>query len=146
MRTRLTLVTVLLVLLTVFGFASVGQAQEAMTHTCDSTVILLLYVAENDYGFHSMMDVATFEKGQYAPLFEAMMAQMEGDMMEATEEAMMEGDMMEATEEAMMDDMMLLPPGNVAGEDSACTELRAELEKFFYDTLTTDMMMGESGS
>jgi hypothetical protein len=116
-------------------------AQDSMTHVCDSTLITLLYIAEHDYGFHSMsMDLATFDKGQYAPLFEAMMSEMsEGDMM-ATEEAMMD-EMM--TEEAMMEDMgemTMLMPGAVGGEDPACTDLREELDVFFYQTLGHDTM------
>lgn len=144
MRTRIALLV--LVLTAVAGLvliAPVTAQDEAMTHTCDSTTILLLYIAEHDYGFHSMMDVTTFEKGQYAPLFAAMMAMMEeGEMAEeemmATEEAMMEeGEMME-------DDMMMLAPATIADEDPACTELRAEVEGFLYTTLSAEMMMEES--
>jgi hypothetical protein len=114
-----------------------------MTHTCDSTLIALLYVAEYDYGFHSMMDTATFEKGQYAPLFDAMMSMMEeGDMM-ATEEPMMEGDMMATAEPMMEGDMMMLMPGTIADEDPACTALRAELDAFLLKALTDGMMMDE---
>jgi hypothetical protein len=127
----------------VFAFASrpaVAQ-DEMMAHTCDSTLITLLYIAEHDYGFHSMMDTASFDKGQYAPLFEAMMMEMEEEgmgeeMMESTEEAMME--------EPMMDEMMMLPVGNIEGEDPACAELRAELDAFFY-TKFSEMMMSEDG-
>jgi hypothetical protein len=139
MRTRFFAVALVVVMAAALVVGGVAQAQdEMMTHTCDSTLILLLYIAEHDYGFHSMMDVLTFEKGQYAPLFDAMMAEMEGEMME--------GDMM-ATEEAMMEgDMMMLSPGNVEGEDTACTDLRAEIEAFLYKTLLADMMMEEPGS
>ena len=138
MRTRIALLVV--VLAAVAGLvliAPVTAQDEMMTHTCDSTTILLLYIAEHDYGFHSMMDVSTFEKGQYAPLFDAMMAMMEEEMME-TEEAMMEeGEMMEG-------DMMLLAPAVIADEDPACTELRAEVEGYLYTTLSAEMMMEES--
>src|SRR5690606_37562351 len=113
-------------------------------HVCDSTTILLLYIAEHDYGFHSMMDVASFDKGQYAPLFEEMMAMMDdGEMMddadmEATEEMMDES----MDEEEMMDDEMMstLELPVIAGEDEACTALRAELDTFFYDALFGMMM------
>lgn len=120
-----------------------AAAQESMTHVCDSTLITLLYIAEHDYGFHSMMDVSSFEKGQYAPLFDAMMA----DMM-TTEETMMEDDMM-ATEETMMEGdtmmegMTMLVPGAVADEDPACTALREELDAFFYQHFSDAMMMDE---
>lgn len=144
MRTRFFAVALVVATAAALVVGGVAQAQdEMMTHTCDSTLILLLYIAEHDYGFHSMMDVLTFEKGQYAPLFDAMMAEMEGEMMEgdmmATEEAMMGDEMMEG-------DMMMLSPGNVEGEDTACTDLRAEIEAFLYKTLLADMMMEEPGS
>ncbi|MCU0481757.1 MAG: hypothetical protein MUE54_11185 [Anaerolineae bacterium] len=101
---RLFALTFVVLFATALGFATTRQApvqaqDDMMTHTCDSTLILLLYIAEYDYGFKSMMDVSTFEKGQYAPLFEMMMAQMEEEMM--TEDDMMA----EMTEEAMMDDL-----------------------------------------
>ena len=111
-----------LVLSAFVGFSSrTAQAQDdMMTHTCDSTLIALLYIAEHDYGFHAMsVDVSTFEKGQYAPLFDEMMA--------------------------MMGDMVMLTPGHVEGEDPACTALRDELDAFLYTTLSEGMMM-ESGS
>ncbi|MFN8527393.1 MAG: hypothetical protein U0670_02135 [Anaerolineae bacterium] len=146
-RILFSVVLALVVIGSMVGVTAQPAAQEMMTHTCDSTLIVLLYIAEHDYGFHSMMDVSTFEKGQYAPLFDAMMMDTSmGDMM-ATEEAMMpSGDMM-ATEDASMmgGDMMMLTTGNVAGEDEACTALRAEVEAFLYGALTASEVM-ESGS
>ena len=136
-----------LVLSAFVGFSSrTAQAQDdMMTHTCDSTLIALLYIAEHDYGFHAMsVDVSTFEKGQYAPLFDEMMAMMGeeamGDDMMATEEAMM------GSEDTMMGDMVMLTPGHVADEDPACTALRDELDAFLYAALTEGMMAMESGS
>jgi hypothetical protein len=122
-----------------------ARAQDAMMlHVCDSTLITLLYIAEHDYGFQSMdMDLATFDKGQYQPLFDAMMAMMMEEEAMATEEAMMEGEMMEME---MMEGMTMLTPGNIEGEDEACTALRAELDTFLYNTLSAEMMAMESGS
>ncbi len=120
------------------AFARVSLAQDTMTHTCNSTLITLLFIAENDYGYHSMsMDTSTFEKGEYAPLFQSMMAQQ--SMMTPTEEPM------SMTEEPMSmteTDMMMLQPGAVAGEDPACTALRADLESFFYDHFSQNMDTG----
>jgi hypothetical protein len=118
--------------------------------TCDSTLVTLLFIAENDYGFHSMLDVSTLEKGEYAPLFDEMMAQMdqgdmggdnmgEGDMSGGDES--MGGDM---SSDNMGGDMMMLSPGVVPGEDQFCTDLRAELEAFFYDYFTNSMMTDNS--
>jgi len=140
---RLFVLALALIAITAFGFSAStntpAQAQEdMMTHTCDSTLILLLYIAESDYGFHSMMDVSTFEKGQYAPWFDMMMAEMmeEDDMMaEMTEEAMMD--------DSMMDDMMMLMPAVIEGEDEACTALRAEIEAYLYTVISEEMMMME---
>jgi hypothetical protein len=115
------------------------------SHVCDSTLILLLYIAEYDYGFHSMMDLSSFEKGQLSPLFDAMM--MDEEMMDMTEEAMMDEEMMDMTEEAMMDeemmDTVMLSMGHIEGEDPACTALREEISAFFYVTYTEMMMMEE---
>jgi hypothetical protein len=137
-------VTVLLVALVgglgLSARTSTIQAQDDMgSVTCDSTLVTLLYIAEHDYGFHSMADVSRLEKGQYAPLFEAMMAMMEEEdtMMEETSEEEMTESM---TEESMMDDMITLTPGVVEGEDQFCTDLRAELDTFFYETLTQETM------
>ena len=129
-RFMLTLVLVCMLAVSAVGFLS---AQDDMTHTCDSTLISLLLIAEYEYSFHSMMDLATFEKGQYAPLFEAMMM-MEEEMMDE-----------EMADEEMMDDMMMLPVGNIEGEDEACTALREELNAFLYTTFTSMMMEMEEG-
>jgi len=147
---RLGLAGLLILLLAVSISPFLTQAQDNMMtdkHVCDSTLMTLLLVAEGDYGFHSMQDTSTFEKGQLQPLFDTMMMGMDtmsGDEMMATEEPMMGGDMM-ATEEPMMGDNMMdtvmLAPGVLPDEDQACTDLRAELESFFYDHWA---MMGDS--
>ncbi len=121
------------------------HAQDEMSHTCDSTTIMLLFVAEYEYGYESMMDVSTFDKGQYAPLFEAMMM-MDDDMMDddMADDEMMDDEMMDDDEmsddEMMMDDMMLAP-AMIADEDPACTELRTEVEGWLYAHFEMGMMM-----
>jgi hypothetical protein len=145
---RTTLLSAALVLglisgLVIFARTSPTQAQDSMdTVTCDSTLVTLLYIAEHDYGFHSMHDVSKVDKGQYGPLFESMMA-----MMEATPETSMmetpEGVMMETPEAGKAEGMTMLTPGTVAGEDQLCTDLRTELDGFFYTTFT---QMGEGSS
>jgi hypothetical protein len=134
MRTRLFFVAAVVLVGAALLFsvrAPRAAAQETMMHTCDSTLITLLLIAEHDYGFHPMsVDAATLDKGQFAPLFDAMMAEM----------AMMtpEPDMMMTMEP--MEGMMMLAPGNIEGEDPLCTTLRAELEAFFYAHYSMDMM------
>jgi hypothetical protein len=147
MRSRILTLTsaVALVALVLVGAAQFRPARaqdEMMLHVCDSTLITLLYIAEHDYGFQSMeMDLSTFDKGQYQPLFDAMMAMMAEEEATATEEAMMEEMPME-----MMEGMTMLTPAVIDGEDEACTALRAELDAFLYQTLAAEMMMMESGS
>ena len=144
---RKTLVLVLCLVFVVTLVVPVSAQDDAMSDkiVCDSTVITLLLVAENNFGFHSMMDVSQFEKGQFGPLFESMMAMMD-DM--AGDEMTEEGTMMEESmaDDAMMDDMMVtLEPGIIEGEPAECGELRAEIEGYLYDTLSMELgMMEES--
>ena len=137
------------VLLCVFLLSLVlpAAAQDDMMEgtVCDSTLITLLFIAEYEYGYAPMLDVSTFEKGQYAPLFTSMMdmmmeEDMEEDMME--EEEMMEEDM----GEDMMEDMAMLAPGNIEGEPAECSDLRASVESFLYDHFASELgMMMEEG-
>ena len=54
------LLTVLVVaVLGISAFGIVSAQDDMMSHTCDSTLITLLFVAEYEYGFESMMDVST---------------------------------------------------------------------------------------
>ena len=134
------------------------QAQSSQPIVCDSTLITLDYLAEHDYGFHSSMDVSKFEKGQFKPLFDTMMASMAGGKMQGTAEAMMAATpaammsgtadaMMAATPAAMMEGtqgaamaMTELKPGNVSGEDPSCAELRTEVEAYLGKALSQGMM------
>lgn len=116
-----------------FALPVVAQDDDMMdAHVCDSTTILLLFIAEYDFDFVSMMDASTFDKGQYAPLFEAMMM-MDEEMMD--DDDMMDDEAMIDDDAMMMDDemMTMLELPVIADEDPACTELRAELDGFFYD-------------
>lgn len=133
----------------VFGFGiqqtQIASAQDEMI-TCDLTLITLLYISEHAYGHFPMTDVSNIDKGQYAPLFEAMMAEMAE--MEPTEEAMMEPTeeaMMEATEEGMMDDMAMLAHGDLPGEPQVCTDLRHELDAWFLEHFKHEMEMSAEG-
>jgi hypothetical protein len=134
------IISIALLLTFVVALSVPVSAQDDAMIVCDSTLLTLVLLAEYDHGFHSMYDLSTFEKGQLAPLFDSMMAMMEDEMME--EGDMMEEEMMEEGD-MMMDDMMMLTPGNVADEPTACTDLRAEVESFLYDKLSADLMMSE---
>ncbi len=141
---RFTSLALIVIFVLSMAVPMVHAQDEMMTHTCDSTTITLLFIAESDYGFHSMMDTSTFEKGQFAPMFDAMMAMMEdmGDDAMMEETPMAEDDAM--MDDTMMDDSMMLMAPVIADEDPACTDLRTELETFFYDHYSM-MMMDESG-
>ncbi|PJF21973.1 MAG: hypothetical protein CUN56_08350 [Phototrophicales bacterium] len=149
MKRILLSITALALILT-FALTATSHQIEAqddddmMLHVCDSTLITLLFIAEYDYGFHSMLDISTFDKGQYQPLFDAMMMMdddMMGDDMEDDAE-MMDEDMDEDMgDDMMMEGMTMLTPGHIADEDPACTELRNELDAFFYEELSHAMMM-----
>ena len=132
-------------LLIVFAFSLVvpTSAQDDGMIACDSTLLTLVLVAEYHYGFESMYDLSTFDKGQLAPLFESMMSMMDDETM--TEDPMMEeGEEMREEGEEMMGDTMMLPHGDIEGEPEDCTALRAEVESFLYDHLSAELMMEES--
>ncbi len=145
MKKPLGIVALLVVLLAGFAFAPAASAQDDMVHVCDSSTILLLYIAEYELGYtNADMDLATFEKGQYAPLFDMMMdsgEMMEEEMMEVDEATMAE---VQAEVDGMVMSENLLPSG-IEGEDEACTALRADLEKFVLSHYLMESMMMEEG-
>lgn len=145
MKKPLGIVVLLVVLLAGFAFAPAASAQDDMVHVCDSSTILLLYIAEYELGYtNADMDLATFEKGQYAPLFDMMMdsgEMMEEEMMEVDEATMAE---VQAEVDGMVMSENLLPSG-IEGEDEACTALRADLEKFVLSHYLMESMMMEEG-
>ena len=121
-----------------------AHAQEdTPTTVCDSTLMLLLFIAQHDYGFQSAVDVNTFDRGQFGPWFDAHSAATSGaagtDAV-ATAEAGDASVGTDATAEADAPPLTVLVPGVVAGEAVECTALRAELENFFVSEINT--MMG----
>ncbi len=149
-RFFLTTVFAVFALVAVFGFGvqrnQLARAQDGMV-TCDLSLISQLYISEHVYGHFPMTDVSNIDKGQYAPLFDAMMEMMEE--MEPTEEAMMdptEEAMMDPTEEAVMEGMTMLASGDVAGEPQVCTDLRHELDAWFLVHFKHEMEMMAEGS
>lgn len=140
-RLGLSVLLVLLLIVGIFPFASQAQDDMMEKTVCDSTLMTLLLIAEGDFGFESMYDLSTYEKGQYTPLFEAMMM-MDEEMMNDDDEMMNDDDEMMDDDEEMMDDdeemmdMVMLTPGHIEGEDEACTALRDELDIFFYNSFT----------
>ncbi|MBC8172111.1 MAG: hypothetical protein H7X77_10580 [Anaerolineae bacterium] len=149
-------------------------AQDDAPVVCDSTLVTLLLVAEYNYGYVSSMmsDEAAMammpqiELGQFSPFVTGMMmmedaAMSEDDMMmmdamNTEVDKLMAMDsagimanyamMMGMEDETMMESMVTLEPGNVAGENEACTALRADVEKFILAHVVAEanmMMMSE---
>lgn len=139
------------------AFRAQAQDEENMGLACDSTLVLLLYIAEHDYDYLSgmrmnMPDAAPIDYGQFTPLIENTIAMMTAMMEEASEEDMMAMEAMNAMVEPMMmmsvqeltdaymqsmemESMDLsmyteLPAGVVEGEDPGCTALREEVTRF----------------
>ncbi|HEX2621382.1 MAG TPA: hypothetical protein VHL11_14585 [Phototrophicaceae bacterium] len=134
-------------------------AQDDAPVACDSTLATLVLVAENDYGYLSSMManadtmamMPKFEYGQFAPLFTSAMMMddssadttMTDDEMKSMEAMQTEVDKMMGMDTMGMladyatmtgmtaeGEMVTLKPGDVAGENAACTALRADVEKF----------------
>jgi hypothetical protein len=161
---RLSLIAVAVLLVASLGFT---QAQDdIMKITCDSDLILSLYTAEYHFNFAAvhdamkmapdamaMVDLAAFEKGQFAPLFDTMMGMMDEMPAMMSEEAMeslmsamsmdiesLDSMMMEMSGEGMA---ALVPPV-VADEAPECTALRDEL-RHFYTALAYSAQMMQAG-
>lgn len=143
-------------------------AQDEMV-VCDSTLATLLLVAEYDYGYLSskMTDAEMAEapalrinKGQFGPVVDSIVATMMMMAEEMTEEDMAMTEDMNMQVMGMMEmssagmvaaymgnmDMEMgmtteLTPGNVAGEDPLCAEVRADVEAFILAHILSEMEM-----
>ena len=148
-----------------------SQAQDAKV-TCDADLILSLYTAENNFNYAAvvdkmmaahpdmkMVDRTKLDKGQFAPLFDAMMKMMDNSMM--SHGSMMDNKMMSSMTDMMsmsmadmeksmmasmpadanMTKMTMLAAGDVAGEAAECTALRASLRQFYTALAYEGMMM-----
>jgi hypothetical protein len=140
--------------------ATEEATQEALSSpiVCESSLLLLVGLAQRDYGFQSTTDLNEFERGQYSSLFD----DSEGMEMSATDEAGMtmtdETDLTEgmdmlstdeadmtATDEAGRSAVFLNPP-IVVDEDTRCTQLRTEVEEFFNQYMQSGQMGGNNQS
>lgn len=148
--------------------ATTSSEQMPMDHSmgvmCDSDLILNLYIAERYFGFGgvssmmtgdaNMLDLTTFDKGQYAPLFGSPMSmtppttmtpeqmQSTADMMAMDDAALMEQMSSMVPEGTDISSMTTLSAAAVAGEDPSCTTLRAHLNRFYSILAFQDMQMG----
>lgn len=176
-KLRRVLLILAIAALLVVPFAAFTQAQDTTLTTCDSTLLLLVTLAERDYGYTSMMDLATFERGQFGSFAAGM--NMGGDMSMATADpsvatpdgstgssdatadpALATPDASTSTD-ATVDPALATPadssgsgdlgsfvqlfPGNVTGEDPNCAALRADVESYLFNYISTGGMNMNSG-
>jgi hypothetical protein len=140
---------------------------------CDSDLILDLYIAEYYFGFADVLDgmmmdegsdtmaldLTVYDKGQYAALFDSMMAMMSDDDMMMSSVALSEeqlatvaeymgmgtdGMMSMMGDDAMMDEMTMLSSA-MMDEADECAALRAELNLFYTAIAYSNEMMMEEG-
>jgi hypothetical protein len=174
---RLTLVSVfmagtLLAAALFVPFALRSQAQGDGPLVCDSTLMLLVYIAEHDFDYLSgnrMNDpeAAAIDYGQFTPLIEETVAMMMAMMEAASEEEMAMMEEMEMMVEPMMamdlqaltnaylgsmamDEVDLstftqLPSGALEGESEGCTALREDVTQFLLANILTESMMMMEG-
>lgn len=168
-----------LILAVSFGANQAVRAQDAMMDqkvACDVDLIISLYIAEHNFDFAAVeaksmaadtagamthIDLTVYDKGQLAPFFDAMSAQMDSSMsmgmMDETtmnnvvaamamDPAQMMAMMPEATASAGAMAMTQLAPAKIEGEPAECTALRDELRHFYgvvaYTTMAAMMPQG----
>ncbi len=166
---RSVVIAALLALMISMASASITAAQDDMPVVCDSTLAVLLLVAEHDYDYISAkMDMGeampNLDLGEYGPVIDeivSMMMQMmeeapaEGEMdMQAHDEMLqnyMDMDAMTAVADFMqnmnmtMDEMTTaLPAGDIPGEDPVCGQVRADVQQFLLAHILTEMSMNSS--
>ena len=174
MRTfyRVTLPLLMIVLVT-HGYASRPVSVHAQDSgmmdrqaiACDSTLVLLLLVAEHDYGYLSeMQTLPNVDLGQYAPLIQQVIAMKQTTETSAEEMAAMQGRqrlidsmMSMSTNDLLAQDRsmgidatggtgIILAEGAILGENEVCTSVRADVEKFLTAHILVDMATGSAPS
>jgi hypothetical protein len=135
--------------------------------SCDSTLLLLLLLAEENYGFVSSMDEATmatmptWNYGPYTNLFQDTIARSQAMATEITPEDQAHRDALNSTAQAFMGmdtatilqgydasmgytpatDVTPLTPGNVTNEAPECAALRGQLEQFLISHIVADRQL-----
>ncbi len=158
------LAALMLAVLALFPLAASAQ-DAAMTEgapvACDSTLVVLLLVAEHNYDYlTNMQTLPNVDLGQYAHVINDSISNMRSMAMSADQMATVEAmqstldsmmamsanDMLAAYDKAMGGDMMsgdammtTLQPGNVAGENELCASVRTDVEKFLTAHVLADM-------
>jgi hypothetical protein len=157
----------LVAVLGVWGFA---QAQDTTPGSvqCDDDLILNLYIAQRFFGFNQvrdaftasgmdtsgMSDLTVFDYGQYGPWFDMNMSTTSNpvwsdDQVNAvTGLWMLDDETLGSTISAGIDTSAItsLPASGSADEDAACSQLRAELNRFFRIVAYHDINSGMMGS
>ncbi len=124
-------------------------AQDSQPVVCDSTLALLLLVAEHDYGYLSNKPaLPNIDLGQYAPLIDQIIAlkqSVETNPEESaavqTRQRLIDSMMTLSTNDLLAQDRsmgidatggagMVLADGSIVSENERCTSVRADVEKF----------------
>ncbi len=134
MRVRTVISTVIVLVMISVLALPMAEAQEAtatpsMPVTCDSALVLLVGLAEQDFGYLPPAGLGPFEWGQFTDMFgnaSLTMPTQEPSAM-ATQEAGMSSSAM-STAEATMTVTLQAPV--VLGEDPQCTQLRQDVVSF----------------
>ncbi len=153
-------------LLLILPTASFAQDMtESTPVTCNSTLVTLLMIAEHDYDYLSHMEMLpNIDFGQYSGLIHDSVARMQSMEMDMTADEMATATAMQATVDEMMMmsttdmlshydmtmgmgdsmssdsmEMMMVAPGDVAGEDPLCASTRADVEHFLTAHVLADI-------
>jgi hypothetical protein len=165
---RFILLTLISALVVLFSLSAV-YAQDATATpsdtegmvTCDSDLILMLYVAERFFNFNNFagqlssemtFDIDTINRGQYAPWFNQLSTMSDADRTQMSDEfntamtdmmtmsdADFETSMMAGTD---MSGMTMLNVHDVADEPQECAALRRTLRRFFTSLAFNESQMG----
>jgi hypothetical protein len=168
MRSRsivsLTIAAVLIAMLAFAPMATYAQEGAGTGTQCDSTLMLLVLLAQQSFNYQPAMDITGFNRGQFSTYFDEW-AQMTGSIGQAgaTEEAAQAGATEEAgqagqtgqtateeagqagqtaTEEAGQMAFTPLNPPMITDEDVNCGALRADVESFVTSQLQGGMRPG----
>ena len=165
---RVVVVGILLALTMSIAGVSVVAAQDDSPVVCNSTLAVLLLVAEHDYDYISgKMDMGepmpTLDLGQYQPVVDdivMMMTQMMDENssdqqsmdMQAHDEMLQSFMDMDSTAavaafmqsmDMTLGDVTQLTSGDVPGEDPVCGQVRSDVEQFLLAHVLTDLSMSD---
>jgi hypothetical protein len=156
MNSRRIYLLIIAVLFTLsFGSVFAQEATEPAEGmvSCDSDLILSLYIAERFFGFSSfndemsgdmMLDLDTIDRGQYSTMFDELDGSTVVEISDETRTSISDMMMMDdATFDAQMGETSLSE--GVVEESTECAALRASLRRFFMAIAMSDVSMESAG-